>query len=216
MLKADEREARRADFHAKWSKWDAIAENLSEKELREFLTLQRGEVAAYRRSRVDDGQSHNFALMFATRKFPGIKTDSIFNEGKFSSFAANGCHKKELHMRKLAEQAGFSTNGKWYCSGLASYPGDPDGWVGGRDDVLRVCKKKNLTILDGYVQYKGHETAPTPDIDIDSKLVEREVSEIMATHPGSRYGDVYERVHQLRTGAIDPNPARVKTPTEDW
>lgn len=205
-----------ADKAEKWAAWAAILMNLSDKECEDCEALSLAELDRYRRSRVDNGQNHTWALIFACKKFPGIKTDSIFNEGKFSSDAANGCHKKELHLRKLAESRGFSTNGKWYCSGLASYPGDPDGWVGGRDDVLAVCKRKNLTILDGYVQYKGHETPPTPDYEIAPELLDREVSEVMAAHPGARQGDVREMLYELRTGRVDPNPARVKTPTEDW
>jgi hypothetical protein len=201
---------------SRWDKWYAISAAMSDAETDDLVGLRQDQQDTYRRSRTDDDQNHTWAMIFATKKFPGIKTDSIFNEGKFSSFAANGCEKKEVHMRKLAEQAGFSTNGKWYCSGLASYPGDPDGWVGGRDDVLAVCKRKNLTILDGYVTHKGHETPASPTYDIAPDLLDREVNEIMEAFPGSRKGDVTERVHELRTGKIDPNPARVKTPTEDW
>lgn len=199
----------------KFEAWVIAICDLNDDQLDEAFSLSGAAYYRYREMRIG-GQSHNIALMLATKTFPGAKTDSIFNEGKFSGQNAHGCHSKELYLRQLAEKQGFSTNGKWYCSGLASYPGDPDGWVSGRGDVEAVCRKKNFTILDGYVKHTGHEVAPKPDIDVDPRLIHSEAKEIMETHPGARYGDVYERVHELRTGKIDPNPARVKTPTEDW
>lgn len=163
-----------------------------------------------------DGQSHNIAFMLATKSFPGAKTDSIFNWGKFSGFKENGCHKKELHYRTEAEKKGYSTTGKWYCGSLARYAGDPEAFIDSRSDVLRICKKNNYTILDGYVQYKGHQSAPKPDIEVAPALIAREVNEVMATHPGAKREDVYERIYNLRTGKVNPNAPRVKTPTEDW
>jgi hypothetical protein len=175
----------------------------------------QGRGTRYRDMRLD-GQSHKFALMISSRQFPGVKTDSVFNEGKFSGSGGSGCAAKENYYRTQAEKGGFSTNGKWYCGSLARFPGDPEAFIGSRSDVLAVCKKNNFTILDGYVDYKGHETPPTPDYEVAPGLIDRETREVMEDCPGSRYEDVYERVHELRTGRIDPNPARVKTPTEDW
>jgi hypothetical protein len=195
--------------------WKPLAESLDGAEVFDVLGLSMEKFRRYRGMRIG-GQTHKFALMIASRQFPGVKTDSVFNEGKFSGSGGSGCEAKENHYRTQAEKRGFSTNGKWYCGSLARFPGDPEAFIGSRSDVLAVCKKNNFTILDGYVDYKGHETPPTPDYEVAPGLIDRETREVMEDCPGSKYEDVYERVHELRTGRIDPNPARVKTPTEDW
>lgn len=161
---------------------------------------------SYLRMRVE-GESHNMAEMLATRSFPGVKTDSIFNEGKFSG-AAGRIDAEEVWLRKQAESAGVSTAGKWYCRGLASFPGDPTAWVGDRGDVLRIAQEKNLTV-HGYVEHKGHEVDPGGDLAIDPEIVDSEVADILDSNPGARAEDVREHVYALRTGAIDPNPLRV-------
>ena len=95
--------------------------------------------ARYENMRLD-GQSHNMAEMLATRSFPGVKTDAVVNEGKFSGDRGKvGPH--QLWLKQQAEAAGVSTAGKWYCSGLASFPGDPTAWVGDRGDVLRIARE---------------------------------------------------------------------------
>lgn len=160
----------------------------------------------YERMRLS-GESHSMAEMLATRSFPGIKTDSIFNEGKFSSDAGK-VGPEELWLRQQAESAGVSTTGKWYCRGLASFPGDPTAWVGDRGDVMRVLREKNWT-SHGYVEHKGHETDPGCDTPIDPDLIEDEVQDILETNPGARAEDVREQVYALRTGEVDPNPLRV-------
>lgn len=159
------------------------------------------------------GESHNMAEMLATRTFPGVKTDAVFNEGKFSS--DSGIHGAEqTWLRARAEAAGVSTNGKWYCRGLASFPGDPTAWVGDRGDVLRIAREKNMTV-HGYVECKGHETDPGDDLTIASDIIDDEVSDIMESHPFADREAVREEVYRLRTGAVDPNPLVVQdTPDE--
>ena len=153
------------------------------------------------------GQSHRMAEMLATRTFPGVKTDSIFNEGKFSSDRGK-VGPEEVWLREQAEAAGVSTNGRWYCKGLASFPGDPTAWVDGRGDVLRIARAKNMTVY-GYVEHKGRQTDPGVDTPIADDIVDDEVRDILDSCPGARVEDVRERVHALRSGRIDPNPLRV-------
>jgi hypothetical protein len=154
-----------------------------------------------------DGQSHKMAEMLATRSFPGVKTDAIFNEGKFSSDSGL-VGAEQTWLRAQAERAGVSTNGKWYCRGLASFPGDPTAWVGDRGDVLRIAREKNMTV-HGYVEHKGHEVDPGDDIEVAPDLIENEVQDILESHPGANADDVRERVHELRSGKVDINPLRV-------
>jgi hypothetical protein len=157
-----------------------------------------------------DGQSHNFAEIVAFRKFPGIVTDSIFNEGRFSGqdqFAK--CPAQGAWLRAEAEKHGVNTTGKYYLSGLADFPGDPTAWVSDRGDVLRVAEAKNLRIMDGYVKHEPHEVEPMPDVEIADDLVEREVDRTMAECPGARREDIRDAVYTLRSGRVDDNPLLV-------
>ena len=150
------------------------------------------------------GESHKMAEMLATRTFPGLRTDAIFNEGKFSGEQGR-IGPQELWRIQQAEAAGVSTTGKWYCSGLASFPGDPTAWVGDRGDVLRIAREKNLTV-HGYVEHSGHATDGGGDVSIDANLIDDEVSDILDENPDCNAGEVRQQVIAIRTGAIDNNP----------
>lgn len=162
-----------------------------------------GTQVAYWRMR-HAGQSHNMAEMLATRRFPGVKTDSVFNEGKFSGEAGR-CGPQQLWLQQQADAAGVSTNGKWYCSGLARFPGDPKAWVGDRGDVARVAAENNMTV-HGYVEQKGREVDPMPDVKLADGIIDSEVNEVLDHCPGADPEAVRDDLTQLRTGAVDPNP----------
>lgn len=154
------------------------------------------------------GESHKMAEMLATRSFPGVKTDAVFNEGKFSGDTGKiGPEQKWLE--EQAKLHGISTNGKWYCRGLASFPGDPTAWVDGRGDVLRIAAEKNMTVK-GYVEHKGHEVDPGNDEVIADDIIENEVEDILDSNPHANADEVRDAVYQLRTGAVDPNPLLVQ------
>ena len=147
-----------------------------------------------------NGQSHNMAMVLASRQFPGIKTDAIFNQGKFAGSTDDRTGR--IHQRtliKLAEEAGVSTTGKWYCSGLAAYPGDPVAWIDSQADALRIAEDRGLK-LSGYIDYEPPEQEPLPSFDVDPALLHREAAEVCSAAPGSDYREVYEQLHDLRSG----------------
>lgn len=150
------------------------------------------------------GESHNMAEMLATRTFPGVKTDAVFNNGKFSGDSGK-IGPQQLWLKQQAEAAGVSTNGKWYCSGLADFPGDPTAWIDSRNDVLRIAETKNMTV-HGYVEHQGRQVAPVEDVEIADDLVRSEVEDIVESNPGINESDVWDQVYQTRTGKIDNNP----------
>ena len=143
------------------------------------------------------------AEMLATRSSPGVKSDAVFNEGKFS-LETGRIGPQELWRKEQAEAAGVSTAGKWYCSGLDSFPGDPTAWVDSRGDVLRIAEAKNLNV-HGYVEHSAYETDGGDDLDI----IEDEVADIIEAHPFAAIDSISDEVYALRTGAVDPNPLRV-------
>lgn len=154
------------------------------------------------------GESHNISDMLAHRKFAAVKSDAVFNEGKFSGDSGKiGPEQKWL--QEQAKLQGISTNGKWYCRGLADFPGDPTAWVDGRGDVMRIAAEKNMTV-HGYVEHKGHEADPGNDEVIADDIIESEVADMLDAHPGADAEQVRDAVYQLRTGQVDPNPLLVQ------
>lgn len=166
-----------------------------------------GSMTHYLNCRVN-GCKHTLAMCLASRSFPGVKTDSIFNEGRFSGDSGK-IGVEQLWLKKQAEDAGVSTTGKFYLKGLASFPGDPTAWVDSRGDVLRVARDKNMNV-HGYVEYQGHETDGGEDKVIADELIEDEVADILEAHPHQNPEAVREEVYAVRTGAIDNNPLRVQ------
>jgi hypothetical protein len=154
------------------------------------------------------GESHNMAEILATRKFPGSRTDREFNAGRVNGNQFEHVPGLGDYYRKIAEEAGVSVTGKFYCSGLASWPGDPTAWVSDRGDVLRVAREKGLRV-SGHVDYDPGEPTPAADVPIADDLVESEVEDILESNPGASADDVRDRVIQLRTGQVDPNPLLV-------
>lgn len=154
------------------------------------------------------GESHNIAEVLATRKFSGLRTDAIFNEGRFSSDSGK-VGQEQIWLKQQAEASGVSTNGKWYCRGLASFPGDPTAWVSDRGDVLRVAREKNMNV-EGYVEHKAHAVDPGDDIAIADDIIESEVQDILDSCPDANPNDVREEVYAVRSGAVDNNPLLVQ------
>lgn len=154
------------------------------------------------------GESHNISDMLAHNAFCGVKSDAIFNEGRFSGDSGK-IGQEQLWLKKQAEDAGVSTTGKFYLKGLANFPGDPTAWVDSRSDVLRVAREKNMTV-HGYVEHKGYETDGGEDKVIADELIEAEVADILEAHPHQNPEAVREEVYAVRTGAIDNNPLRVQ------
>jgi hypothetical protein len=155
----------------------------------------------------NNGCARRLAACLALRSFPSIKTDAIFNEGRFSGsdqFADTPA--QGAWLRSQAEAAGVSTAGKYYLSGLADFPGDPTAWVSDRGDVLRVAREKNLRILDGYVKHEPVEREPMADVEIAPDLIESEVADILDSNPGADAEHVRDHVYALRTGRTDDNP----------
>jgi hypothetical protein len=148
-----------------------------------------------------NGESRKMAAMFATRSFPGLKTDSIFNEGRFSGDSGR-ISVEQQWLRAKAEEAGVSTAGKYYMRGLADFPGDPTAWVSDRSDVLRIAKAKNMTV-HGYVEHQAREVEPTPDVPLADDIVEREVDEVMSYGLNIPREQLREEAFANRSGAVD-------------
>lgn len=99
---------------------------------------------------IEDGQSERWAEMCALQQAPRTHgTERTWNEGRGAGQWLDDMPKRQAtYMLKEAQQAGISTSGKYYCSGIADRRGwcDPAAWVSGPDDVKNVAKKRNLEV----------------------------------------------------------------------
>lgn len=194
-------------------RWREICRTVSDLEESEVLSLEhipRKDCEWYRYARIRlAGESHRLALMLATRKPPGIVTDSVFLKERRHGQQFASCPALGNYYRRTAEGLGQSTTGKVYLPSLADFPGDPSAWVSGRGDVERVARAKGYGV-SGLVNVKPSEREPIPDVEIAPEIVEREVAEILRENPDARPEDVREQVYALRTGKVDPNPLLVE------
>lgn len=152
-----------------------------------------------------DGQSHNMAIMLATRSFPGVKSDAIFNEKRCNGNQFEATPAQGDWLRKQAEARGVSTTGKTYLSGLASFPGDPTAWVADRHDVVAVAKAKGLSV-DGYVTHHESPRGPAPSgnaFEVAPSLIRSEAEAICRANPGANFEAVADRLTQVRSGKVD-------------
>ena len=143
-----------------------------------------------------EGLSHKWCEMVVFRQPPGVKGgDRAFMEGRYNNQQLDKMPKDHAqNIVTLAKRAGINVSGKYYCSGLADSRGiqDPEAWVDGAGDVLRVAQKRNLTV-EGSVTHKGIQEAPRK-----KALSERITKELMrsekARHPNMKKGELREMV----------------------
>lgn len=150
---------------------------------------------------VDNGQSPVFAHMCVSRESWSVRnSDKAFNEGQRRKMS-NMTENNRDRMVEIARKAGINTNGKYYVGGLGRY-NDPHAWVSTADDVIDVCKKKNLTAT-GVVNHKAREVGPVKRKDLADDIVRRKVSEKLEADPAlservrrgkTHVGDVVEQV----------------------
>lgn len=147
------------------------------------LNRGSGAVALYQQI-IAAGETERWAEMCALQSPPGTRnTDRAFNQGqrmKMDRMAQ--VNATELHKR--AQKAGIETGGKYYISALGKHT-DPAAWVTCADDVLAVCKARNLD-CEGVIKYKAaqQEVAPPKDVALAPDIVQRFEKEYIAHEPG--------------------------------
>lgn len=160
-----------------------------------ILALGRAASEMYAELR-SEGLSHKWCEMVVFRQPPGVKGgDRAFMEGRYNNQQLDQMPKDHANnILTLAKRAGINVSGKYYCSGLADSRGiqDPEAWVDGAGDVLRVARKRNLTV-EGAVTAKGVQEAPKR-----KPLSERLTKEMMrfekARNPKMKKGELREMV----------------------
>jgi hypothetical protein len=143
------------------------------------------------------GYGERWATMVALQQPPGVSgVDRTFQEGHLDGNWLDKLPKKQAQrMIREAKEAGISTAGKFYFSGIADKRGarDPKAWVSSRDDVLQVCKDRRLEIK-GTINYSPGEAPPPKRIDMAPRLVNELVRKELAANPKMKRADAVEAV----------------------
>ncbi len=140
------------------------------------IAMARPAVQAHYRAMIQAGQSPEWAEMCALQQPPGVNgTDREWMHGRNNGewLETMPSHQAKYITRE-AKAAGIDISGKFYMSGLADKRGwtDPEAWVSGRDDVLRVAKKRNLNV-EGQVNHKAIDLPPPKEVALNDRIVNR-------------------------------------------
>jgi hypothetical protein len=146
---------------------------------------------------IRDGQSESFALMCSLQQPPGTKgTDRALMEGRMDGSWLNSLPKRQAdRMIREAKQAGISTSGRFYMSGLADARGhcDPSAWVDSTGDVMRVAEERNYEV-NGAVNRKARDVAPAKAKDISDSILAENVAAERKKNPKAKHADLVEKV----------------------
>jgi hypothetical protein len=164
---------------------------------------------------LENGCTPKLAAMLATRSFPGFSTDDTFMKGGKSGeqFASNpGMY---THFAQMAEADGVSICGRKYIHGLARFPGDPEAWVSGKSDVLRILKERGWAST-GAVEYTPPEPTSAPDSDdyeiapdIIDNAVAMQLGDLPQHDAGAVADEVRDRLTRQLSGQVDDQPLKV-------
>jgi len=137
-----------------------------------------------------------WALMVATQTPPGTRgTDRAFMEGRLNDQWLDDMPKRQAQrILSEARAAGISTTGKQYVGGIADLRAhrDPEAWVDSTADVLRVARKRNLTV-EGIVNHKGHQEAPKAPV-LNERIVREDLKHYKKLHPGKSTAELREMI----------------------
>lgn len=135
-----------------------------------------------------------FAVMCALQVAPGTKGMS-FMHGRLNNQQLDEMPRRSAEwMAREARQAGINISGKYYCGGIADKRAwqDPEAWVSSSDDVVRVAKKRHLTVR-GAINYEGPVLPPKRKL-INEKIVQEQVRRELRKNPRAKPAEVRERI----------------------
>ncbi len=98
---------------------------------------------------------------------------------------------------KEARQAGINTAGRYYCGGVADRRQyrDPEAWIGSRDDMLSVAKRRKLE-LRGQVNYTPPVKAKRKNKDISDRALRDLTKQEMSANPKLTKQDAQDLVRE--------------------
>lgn len=143
------------------------------------------------------GESHNMALMLATRTPCGTnQTDRALWDGRANNHGIDDDFNR-VHMLRRAKRAGIDIAGKVYVGQLADRRGvcDPAAWVSDTSDIRKVCEKRGYG-CEGLVKVRAAELDPTPTVRLAEDLVQEKMQQALMENPGraAKLGELREEV----------------------
>lgn len=138
------------------------------------------------RASVAKGNTHEFALMVASRFAPVMgNCDRAFCEHQHNYMTREVSEESRKLILQNAHKAGINTEGKSYCGFIGKYD-DPRAWVSGREDAVAACKAKGIS-TDGTLKVKSpkQEQAPRGRF-LAADLVEEQVNRVLKHEPKTR------------------------------
>jgi hypothetical protein len=128
------------------------------------------------------GTAPRAAAMYALQTPPGSRhTDRAFCQGARRQMESMPEVNRKAIV-KLAKSAGIATDGKFYKGSLGSYT-DPAAWVTCADDVLTVCKARNLD-CEGVIKHRAAlKDEPPKPVDLAPHLARRLEREYLKRDP---------------------------------
>lgn len=125
------------------------------------------------------------AEMLSLGATPHCVSDQTYMKGHANGSQFEKCRHMGDYYRHEAEAHGGNTNGKRYVSGLARFPGDPEAWVTGRDDIRRVIESRPGWSCQGAVDIDGHGGSPAPKeaVEVADDLLDKYTVQVASTLP---------------------------------
>lgn len=133
--------------------------------------------------------------MFAAGRPPTISTEATYQaKGALGGAQFSGSIRE--HYLQAARAAGVSTDGKFYESRIAAFPGDPEAWVSGSDDVRRVVESRGWA-MDGDIKVNGMEVEPVRNTPLADDIVEDLVERRLEQEYGEDFKEVSGRAVEV-------------------
>ena len=130
-------------------------------------------------------ESERLAEMLDSGQTPHCISDQTYMKGHVSGSQFEKNQEMGDYYKSEAEAHGGNTNGKRYVSGLARFPGDPEAWVTGRDDIKRVIDSRPGWSCTGTVDINGRANSPAPKEapEVADDLLDKYTIQVASTLP---------------------------------
>jgi len=160
------------------------------------LAVREAGAAAIRTYRNALPYGERWAEMVALQIAPGTKgTDRAFLEGRQNNQQLDALPRLQAeYMVREARQSGINISGKHYVAGIADHRGwrDPAAWVSSNDDILKVAKKRRLTV-SGTVNYDPGP-APKKIVKLSESIIRDEMRKELRQNPRANKGELREKI----------------------
>ncbi len=150
--------------------------------------------------------------MLDSGQTPHCVSDQTYMKGHANGSQFEKCQHMGNYYKHETELRGGNTNNKRYISGLARFPGDPEAWVTGRDDIRRVIESRPGWSCQGAVDIdgRGNSPPPAPPVEVADDLLNKYTIQVASTLPDPERIDLADLKKQVRERIKPRKPRREK------